>query len=168
MDEVVESYMKRQHAWEQLTSVVPREIRDAIEFFALLESQCCVCLHRMQTEMSNRDLPDEDFYKLRGLIVLSHDLLRLTENSHSQCAMTWSLITKMVSDSPIVAEVTGGCCSTLVSYREHSAFHIASSAQFIPAEFNPLESHLQRTYCSLEPSTEHMDGDSSAIETETG
>jgi len=90
---IVTSHLKRQRAWEQLTETVPRELRDAMEQFSLLEIQA-------HTQLQN--LSDDDC----GMIVVTKDLIQEVRCCRLGCIRTWEHMKGMMVCSPTVAEVT--------------------------------------------------------------
>lgn len=118
-DAVVEFFLKRCRAWEQLTSIVPREARDALEHLSLLELQARACndaivsdinaLHDARvsstTTSNGREPHPTEFDTQLGRLVQVNDLLSTLESSRRDCASAWLFIHDLVESSPQVASI---------------------------------------------------------------
>lgn len=136
---IVESYLKRARAWEQLTMIVPREVHDALEHFSLLELQANVCERDLTNRLWEHQVGSGSFAifsqievdKLLGTIILAKDLISSVETARRQCAVAWGCISQLVNESGPSLVIASG-----------SRFPIDGIAPFIAAELIPPSMQL--------------------------
>jgi len=163
IESIVESFLKKSRAWEQLSSVVPREVHDALEHLSLLELQARSCndaivrdLHHL-SGASDTCHPSEFEVHLGRLVHVS-DLLTTVEASRKDCAITWSIIHDLVETSPKVLEVTDPSTCR---------FPIVASPPFLSHSLHPPPSQLSQQSLGLSVTQAGLGGDADSDDNRT-
>ena len=147
VDAIVESYMKRQRAREQLTNIVPREIRDLLEFYSLLWLQLGACMDALERDELFLD-GDSEGAQLRGLFVHAKDLSVTVGTAWQLCVTAWDNMLQLVNDSLVLKEVTE------VDSREGGQpvrFSGCFSRPYISTDLYPPATHLVRLSGQMAP-----------------
>lgn len=103
---IVESYLKRQRAWEQVTEILPRELVDAMRFFGDVEKRAIEFVNTVPQ-------PDGDFttctiemrqYRL-GCLAVGQDIFAKARECRLKCRNLWRMI-EMDLQSERLLEIT--------------------------------------------------------------
>lgn len=111
---IVETYLKRQRAWEQVTEILPRELVDAMKFFGDVEKRACEFINTVPQ-------PDSDYttctvemmqYRL-GCLAVGQDVFAKARECRLKCRNLWRKIeTDLQSESLLeittISGETGG------------------------------------------------------------
>jgi len=104
---IVESYLKRQRAWEQLTIVLPRETLDAMRFFWDIERRSLLLMRRHRLHSQLDGLPTsretEEFHS--GCLTVCNDVCVKTREYHLACRDVWNRIENELLSAEII-EIT--------------------------------------------------------------
>jgi hypothetical protein len=108
MNSIVESYLKRQRAWEQVTVILPREVVDAMRFFGDIEKRATVFINAPPDGQSHsiimRTTRESEQYHL-GCLTLAEDIRVRARACRLKCGEVWNNIVNELQDER-VREVT--------------------------------------------------------------
>jgi hypothetical protein len=109
---IVESYLKRQRAWEQVTVIVPRETVDAMKFFGDVEQRSFAFINGLpgQPDHGQSSISRETHQYNLGCLVVYQDVWVKARECRLKCRRVWNSIeTELQSDQIIeVTNVSGG------------------------------------------------------------
>jgi hypothetical protein len=98
---IVESYLKRQRAWEQISMLLPRETVDAMRFFAKIEEAASIFINGQPTEGQpiSREMKE---YNL-GSLALCKDILDESRECRLKCGELWKTIETELQSTKIIS-----------------------------------------------------------------
>lgn len=96
---IVESYLKRQRAWEQITVVLPRETVDAMHFFGDLEKRSNALMRCLPREHTSREINEYDW----GCWTVCFDVRVKAREYRLRCRDIWSMIENGLQLGNIIA-----------------------------------------------------------------
>jgi hypothetical protein len=89
---IVESYLKRQRAWEQVTMVLPRETVDAIRFFADVEKRASAFISCHPGQNDGEGMTRENHQYHLGCVALCQDVFVKARECRMKCWGVWNTI----------------------------------------------------------------------------
>jgi hypothetical protein len=98
---IVESYLKRQRAWEQISMLLPRETVDAMRFFAKIERAAYTFITCQPTE--GRPLSQEMKEYNLGSLVLCQDIMDESRECRLKCGELWNTIENELQSEKIIS-----------------------------------------------------------------
>lgn len=106
---IVESYLKRQRAWEQVTVVLPRETVDAMRFFGDIEKRAFAFINCQPSQNDTGAISREMSQYHLGCLTLCQDVFVKARECRLKCGNVWNTIeAELQSDRVIeVTTVTG-------------------------------------------------------------
>jgi hypothetical protein len=106
---IVESYLKRQRAWEQVTVVLPRETVDAMRFFGDIEKRAFAFVNSQPSQNDTGAISREMSQYHLGCLTLCQDVFVKARECRLKCGNVWNTIeAELQSDRVIeVTTVTG-------------------------------------------------------------
>ena len=96
---IVESYLKQQRAWEQITVVLPRETVDAMHFFGDLEKRSSAFMRCLPPEHHSREMNEYHW----GCWTMCFDVRVKAREYHLRCRDIWSMIENGLQSGKIIA-----------------------------------------------------------------
>jgi hypothetical protein len=102
---IVESYLKRQRAWEQITVILPRETVDAMRFFADLEKQSIALMEGMPSQLDEQHTSREMNEYHLGCCTVCQDISVKARESCLSCREVWNRIESALQSAEVI-EVT--------------------------------------------------------------
>ena len=100
---IVESYLRRQHAWEQVTEILPRETQDAMNFFAGIENEARAFMESMSNQETVQVTSTEMIEYNVGCWVLCKDVLVKARACQQRCHDVWNRIGDALQSDEILA-----------------------------------------------------------------
>jgi len=117
---IVESYLKRQRAWEQITMLLPRETVDAMRFFAKIEKAASTFINGQPTEGQPISMEMKE-YNL-GSLALCQDILDESRECRMKCGDLWNTIeTELQSENIISVTNVSGDADDIPAHRKVKA-----------------------------------------------
>ena len=98
---IVESYLRRQRAWEQITVVLPRETVDAMRFFADIEVAASTFANQQPVDGENITMEKKE-YQL-GSLAMCQDIIDESRDCRIKCGCLWDTIEAELRSEKIVA-----------------------------------------------------------------
>ena len=99
---IVESYLRRQRAWEQITIVLPRETVDAMRFFADIEVAASTFAHQQPVDGDNITIMEKKEYHLDSL-AMCQDIIDECRDCCIKCGYLWKTIEAELRSEKIIA-----------------------------------------------------------------
>ena len=100
---IVESYLKRQRAWEQVTDILPRELVDAMRFFGDVEKRAIAFINTQHEGHSTSTIEMSQYHL--GCLAVGKDILAKARECRLKCRNVWSKIETDLQSEHIV-EIT--------------------------------------------------------------
>ena len=102
---IVESYLKRQRAWEQVTEILLRETVDSMRFFGDLEKRSIALMECLPSQQDGQPTSREMSEYHLGCLTLCQDLCVRARAYRLRCRDVWNRIENELQSSKII-EVT--------------------------------------------------------------
>lgn len=103
---IVESYLKRQRAWEQVTDILPRELVDAMRFFGDLEKRAIEFINTVpQTDGDYTCTIEMRQYHL-GCLAVGQDIFAKARECRLKCQNLWRKIETDLQSERIIKITT--------------------------------------------------------------
>jgi hypothetical protein len=102
---IVESYLKRQRAWEQVTVILPRETVDAMRFFGDLEKRSIAFMESLPSQPDGQPTSREMNEYHLGCLTVCQDVCVKAREYRLRCRDLWNSIENDLQSDKIV-EVT--------------------------------------------------------------
>ena len=100
---IVESYLKRQRAWEQVTVILPRETRDAMRFFGDLEKRSITFMESLRSQDMNGQPTNRETNEYHlGCLTLCQDVCVEAREYRLSCRDVWNSIEKELQSANII------------------------------------------------------------------
>jgi len=100
---IVESYLKRQRAWEQVTEILPRETVDAMRFFGDLERRSMAIMECLPSSQPDGQPTSREMREYHlGCLTLCQDLCVRARECCLRCRDVWNRIENELQSSKIV------------------------------------------------------------------
>jgi hypothetical protein len=133
---IVESYLKRQRAWEQVTEVLPRETVDAMRFFGDIEKRASAFINCQPSQNETGAINRETSQYHLGCLTLCQDIFVKARECRLKCHDVWNTIeAKLQSDQVIkVTTVTGEGGDISANLRVHATLPLLQPLQAASAE----------------------------------
>jgi len=101
---IVESYLRRQRAWEQITVVLPRETVDAMRFFADIEVAATTFAHQQPVDGDNITMEKKEYHL--GSLAMCQDIIDESRDCRIKCGYLWNTIEAELRSENIIAVTT--------------------------------------------------------------
>jgi hypothetical protein len=98
---IVESYLKRQRAWEQITMLLPQETVDAMRFFANIEKEASTFIFGKTTEGQPISTEMKEYHL--GSLALCQDILDESRKCCMKCGDLWNTIETELQSAKIIS-----------------------------------------------------------------
>jgi hypothetical protein len=99
---IVESYLKRQRAWEQVTVILPRETVDAMRFFGDLEKQAIALMEGMPSQLDGQPTSREINEYHLGCCTVCQDISVKARESRLNCRDVWNRIESALQSAEVI------------------------------------------------------------------
>ena len=99
---IVESYLKRQRAWEQVTVILPRETRDAMRFFGDLEKWSIAFMERLRSQHDGQPTNRETNEYHLCCLTVCQDVCVKAREYRLRCWDVWNSIENELQSANIV------------------------------------------------------------------
>jgi hypothetical protein len=114
---IVESYLRRQRAWEQITVVLPRETVDAMRFFAKIEVAASTLAHQQPVDGDN--IARE--YHM-GSFAMLQDIIDECRDCRKKCGYLWNTMeAELLSENIIEVTSVSGSVDGIPAHRKVQA-----------------------------------------------
>lgn len=101
---IVESYLKRQRAWEQVTDILPRELVDAMRFFGDVEKRAIAFINTMPHGDSISTIEMHQYHL--GCLAVGQDILAQGRECRLKCQNLWRQIETDLQSEGIIEMTT--------------------------------------------------------------
>ena len=98
---IVESYLRRQRAWEQITVVLPRETVDAMRFFADIEVAASTFANQQPVDGDNITMEKKEYHL--GSLAMCQDIIDESRDCRIKCGYLWNTIEAELRSENIIA-----------------------------------------------------------------
>lgn len=133
---IVESYLKRQRAWEQVSTILPRETVDAMRFFAEVEKRAIAFIDCQNSQHDGQPISEGMHQYNLGCLALCQDVLGKASVCRLKCRAVWNSIETEIQSAQVIG------CTT-----------VSGDADGIPAD-RKVSATLPLLQMSQGPSTE--------------
>jgi hypothetical protein len=105
---IVESYLKCQRAWEQVTDILPRELVDAMRFFGDVEKQATTFTNTIPHGDSICTIELHQYHL--GCFTVGQDILAKGREYRLKCQNLWRQIEMVLQSEGIIEMTTISVC----------------------------------------------------------
>jgi hypothetical protein len=137
---IVESYLKRQRAWEQVTVILPRETVDAMSFFADLEKRSIALMEGMRSQLDGQPTSSREMNEYHlGCCMVCQDVSVKAREYRLICRDVWNRIESALQSAEVI-EVTSNSGE---AGRVPTSLKIHATLPILPLSRHPSEEILR-------------------------